>query len=240
MSFIKKSEKKILCVLNTFFNYEHIKLCFDSLYHDSIDYFILENKSPYSDKIEDYFKDKRLLGYLQSEKNITHGTVDFFIKNYRDMIMQYDYFTLTDGDVLVDNIDNLYEEIFSILDKPKVKVCCAMLDNSNLPNHPDAPKWLQKGPIVDGHYMNSGSGTFVMTFKSENVNFILDLEHVMDVAVHLSIKKCGGVSAVTIKNKVKHLTWDYYYDGNEYYEWKKNNQWTLSYCKDTANMKRII
>jgi hypothetical protein len=216
-------------------------MCFDSLYHDSIDYFILENKSKYSDKIENYFKDKRLLGYLQSEKNITHGTVDYFIKNYRDMVKQYDYFTLTDGDVLVDNVDNLYEEIFSILDKPKVKVCCAMLDNCNLPNHPEAPKWLQRGEIIDGQYMKSISGTFVMTFKRENFDFILDLGHVMDVAVHENIRKHGnGVSAVTIKNKVKHLTWDYYYDGNEYYEWKKNNQWTLKYCKETSNMKRIV
>ena len=48
-----------------------------------------------------------------------------------------------------------------------------------------------------------------------------------------------AVVSKTLINKAKHLTWDYYYNGNEYYEWKKNNQWTLGLHNKITNFKKI-
>ena len=208
-------EKKILCVLNTFFNYEHIIQCFESIYSDNIDFFILENKSKYSDKIESYFKTKKLIGYLQSEENITHGTVDYFLKNFKDLINQYDYLTITDGDLLVDDIELLYDEIKTILEYPNSEV-------------------------IDNLFLKGTSGTHMMTFKKENFNIVLDLNIMMDVYVHSKVFKLGGICAKTLKNKSKHLTWDYYYPTNEYYEWKLENQWTLSYHNKEKKIKVIL
>jgi hypothetical protein len=236
----KIMEKKILCVLNTFFNYEHIIQCFESIYSDNIDFFILENKSKYSDKIESYFKTKKLIGYLQSEENITHGTVDYFLKNFKDLINQYDYLTITDGDLLVDDIELLYDEIKTILEYPNVKVCCVDLKIDNLPNIPEAKTWIPDSEVIDNLFLKGTSGTHMMTFKKENFNIVLDLNIMMDVYVHSKVFKLGGICAKTLKNKSKHLTWDYYYPTNEYYEWKLENQWTLSYHNKEKKIKVIL
>jgi hypothetical protein len=232
--------KKILCVLNTFFNYEHIKQCFDSLYNDNVDFFILENKSKYSDNIENYFKQKNIIGYLQSSENITHGTVDFFYKNYAELIKKYEYFTITDGDLYVDNINLLYEELIDILNEEKVLVCSVQLKKDNLPKIPNSEKWIPNGEIINNKFMKSSSGTHMMTFKNENFNIFLNNPIMIDTYIHKSVKEKGGISAVTLKNKATHLTWDYYTDGNEYFEWKKENQWTLLPHEKKSEMKKII
>ena len=240
MSYLNNTDKKILCILNTFFNYEHIQQCFDSIYNENIDYFILENKSKYSDKIEEYFKSKKLLGYIQAQDNVTHGTVDYFFKNYKELINKYDYMTLTDGDVLVDDIDSLYEEIITILDCNNVKLCCINLDRCNLPPIKGSERWIEDGPNIENIYIKARSGTHMMTFKNDNFNIITNLDKVIDGTVHAKVKSINGILTKTIKNVGTHLTWDYYYDGNEYYEWKKNNQWTLGTHDKLTEMKHII
>lgn len=234
-------EKKILCVLNTFFNYDHIRECFDSIDTNEIDFFILENKSKYSDLIESYFKDKKVIGYIQSEENVTHGTVDYFIKNYKDLIEEYDYITITDGDLLVDDIRSLYSEIISILDEDRVMVCCVDLKNDNLPLHtiPESINWVPKSTTINNKYLNGFSGTHMLTLKKENLFLITSIDKFIDVTVQRNVMINNGVWAKTLINKAKHLTWDYYYNGNEYYEWKKNNQWTLGTHNKITNFKKI-
>ena len=79
-----------------------------------------------------------------------------------------------------------------------------------------------------------------MTFKNDNFNIITNLDKVIDGAVHAKVKSINGILTKTIKNVGKHLTWDYYYDGNEYYEWKTNNQWALRTHDKLTEMKHII
>lgn len=232
--------KKLLCVLNTFYNYKHIIECFDSLYTDKFDYFILENKSKYSDKIEEYFKTQNLVGYLQFEENITHGSVDVFLKEYKDLIKQYEYFTLTDGDLTVASVENTYNEVFGILDEPRVLVCCVdlLMDNLPLEHFPEAKHWIPRG-INRGKYIEGATGTHMLTLKNENLDILLDLPNIMDVFVRSAVSSRGGVWAKTIENKAKHLTWDYYYPGNEYLEWKLANQWVLGKHNKTCNYRVI-
>lgn len=233
-------KNKILCLVNTFFNYEHIKKCFDSIYSDNIDYFVMENKSKYSEQIEEYFKSKRLLGYVQAQENITHGTNDYFLQNYKDLINKYEYFTITDGDILVDNISDYYDEVINILNQPRVKVCSISLKDVNLPNLPGAKGWIPNGKIHEDKYMESWSGAHMMTFKKDNYQMFFNTTKLFDTNVHRNIRKSNGVSAVTLKNKGLHLTWDYYIDGNEYFEWKKNNSWVLNPHDKKTEMKKII
>lgn len=233
-------KNKILCVLNTFYNYEHIKLCLDSIWSDKIDFFILENKSDHSELIEEYIKTKKVIGYLQSEENITYKTVNFFFQNYKDLINSYEYFTISDGDLLIDDIDSLYDEMINILEKPNVKVCCVNLKQENLPKITGSESWIPKGRIVDNCYMTFKTGTHMMTFKKENFFIFLELENMLDNLVHKNVESYGGVSAVTIINKSKHLTWDYYLDGNEYYEWKLKNPWVLGLHTKNSTIKKII
>lgn len=231
---------KILCVLNVFMNYEHIVECFESIYQDGIDYFILENKSENSDKILEYFKTKRLVGYLQSEENVTYGTVNFFMKNYKELIDSYDYLTISDGDIKVFNVDSMYNEMFNILNDSIVKVCCVKIVKDNLPNIPGSSSWVPNGEIVDNRYIKSISGTFMMTFKKENFFIPQNIELFFDTHIHKYVKEVGGISAITLINESKHLTWDYYYDGNPYYEWKKNNQWVLTAHRKETKFNQVI
>lgn len=234
------SKNKTLCVLNTFFNHEHIIKCFESIYSEDVDYFILENKSKYSSLIESYFSNKRIIGYLQSEENITYGTVNYFYKEYRDLINQYEYFTITDGDLLVDDVKSMYSEIFNILNQKNVMVCCVDLHKDNLPKINGSETWIPDCETIDNLYKKCDSGTHMMTFKKENFNVFLDIKTMFDTHIHQHVKEKNGVSAKTLINKAKHLTWDYYYDGNEYYEWKKNNQWTLGVHNKTSKINRLI
>jgi len=234
-------DKKILCVLNTFFNYEHIKECFDSLYTDKVDFFILENKSKYSNLIESYFEDKNVIGYLQAEDNVTHGTVDYFLKNYLDLIQEYDYLTITDGDLLVDNIDSLYSEIISILDENRVLVCCVDLLSVNLPVDflPEAINWIPKSTIINNKFLHGFSGTHMLTIKKENIQLLTSINKFIDVEVQKNVTLNNGLWAKTLLNKAKHLTWDYDYEGNEYYDWKKNNQWTIGIHNKVTKFNKI-
>lgn len=46
---------KHICVFLAYQNIEHIKTSFESMYLDSVDYFIVENFSENSDSIKEFF-----------------------------------------------------------------------------------------------------------------------------------------------------------------------------------------
>jgi len=219
-------KNNILCVINGFYNHEHIAVFFDSIYRDYIDYVFLENYSKNSDLISDYFKDKRIIAHLRSEENITHGTVDYFLENYKGLIEEYEYLILTDADLLVEDIDSYIDEAKSILDMEKVMVCgiSLCLDNLPLEHHPEAIDWIHEGVIYD-EYILSSTGTHMLLIKKENLNILFKLKNIIDSFFWVEVNEKRGLWVRTLKNKAKHLTWDYYYPGNEYYEYKKNNEW---------------
>jgi hypothetical protein len=119
-------------------------------------------------------------------------------------------------------------------------VCSVDLKLDNLPNLPNSNNWIPKGNVINNKFIQANTGTHLMTFKKEFYHIFLNLTHMIDSNVHKSILKNGGISAKTLKNKAKHLTWDLYYPGNEYYEWKIKNQWTLTTHNRPKNIKKII
>ena len=220
-------KNNILVVANIFFNDDHVFQFFNSIERSYIDYVILENSSKNSGKIEDFFKNKKILNHFRSEENITHGTVDYFLKNYQELINSYNYLILTDGDILVYDIDSYLQEAKSILQRPEVYVCAITLDLENLPRqyHPESPGWIPSGPVIDNTYVRAPTGTHMLVIKKQHFHILFQMDRMIDSEFHSKICENGGTWARTILNKGKHLTWDYYYPGNEYYEWKIANQW---------------
>ena len=59
-----------IIVFQAFYTLEHIKMSFESMQTEGVDYYVVENPSPYSDSIREYFMTKNLKGYIQFEENI--------------------------------------------------------------------------------------------------------------------------------------------------------------------------
>lgn len=236
-----EKDSSILLVANIFYNHEHIFQFFNSVYRDNIDYVILENPSKNSPQIEDFFKDKKILKHLRSDENITHGTVDHFFKTDSDLIKKYDYLILTDGDILVYDFDSYLQEAKEILERKEVYVCGIELSSDNLPikSHPESIHWVPNGPKIDNKYMEVATGTHMLVIKNKYFHLLLEMKNIIDVFFYEKIYKNSGVWARTIINKGKHLTWDYYYPGNEYYEYKRANKWVQGRHNKKSNIRRI-
>src|SRR5271157_5185698 len=113
---------KHILVFFAFRNVEDIISSFDSMYLDTIDYFVVENKSDFSGDIEKYFSTKKLKGYIQFERNIAGNALSIFVKDFYDLLREYDIITMTDGDIYVADIKDTFDEIIKNLDYPKAVV----------------------------------------------------------------------------------------------------------------------
>ena len=67
---------KHICIFFIYNNLEHIIKSFESIQDPNVDYFIIENKSDNSSKIQEYFFTKNLKGYIQFEENISNNAMD--------------------------------------------------------------------------------------------------------------------------------------------------------------------
>lgn len=213
---------KHICVLICFNNYDHIKSCFESLYNDDIDFFIIENYSKNSDLISDFFMNQNIKGYIQFEKNITNKAVSIFVKDYLETLKQYEYITISDCDLTVLNSKNTFGEIKKNLDLDNVAVCCADLDMSNLPKIEGSDSWVPKPRNITSEYIEGDSGAHLMTIKNENLN-LFQVEKFIDSSILNRVFYVNKKWVKTLKNKAYHLTWDLYFHGNEYFEYKKSN-----------------
>ena len=148
------------------------------------------------------------------------------MKNYKELINEYEYLILTDADLLVEDIDSYINEAKSILDMEKVMVCGISLCLNNLPleHHPESINWVPEG-VVYNKYIIAPTGTHMLLIKNKNLNVLFELKNIIDSFLWVKVYEKDGLWVKTLKNKAKHLTWDYYYPGNEYYEYKKNNEW---------------
>lgn len=214
-------------------NYEHIFSTFNALKNDFSDFLIIENKSINSEVIKDFFLKQEILKYIFFEDNIAGNAVNIFLKDFSEIIKQYEYITITDADLKVDDSKKTFEEIFSILDLPEVGVCCVDLDMANLPDVPGAKQWV--APVIEETelYYTANTGIHLMTIRNENIGLIEDI-HFLDSLLSLNITKKNKKWVKTKKNKAVHLTWDLYFPGSPYYEYKLKNKdlWNkIKHCK---------
>ena len=233
-----RSIKNHICVLFCYHNYEHIKQCFDSIYDNKTDYFIVENKSTNSDNIEEFFREKKIAGYIQFEKNITNNAADIFLRDYLHRLKEYKYVTFSDCDLLVKDKGTLFDELFKNLEYKDVLISCADLEMKNLPKIKGSETWVPSSIARDG-YLEGFTGIHFLTIKSENLNFFKDI-HFLDTNLHLRCKRWKKKWVKTLNTKVYHLTWDLYIAGNEYFEFKLESHDSLWNHKTVCDYKVII
>jgi len=230
--------KKHICIFFAYNNIEHIIQSFDSLYSDSVDYFVVENSSENSRLIECYFASQKLIGYIQFEKNIWDNAMKTFLQDYKDLISQYDYITITDGDLLIDDIDLTFTELKEIVDIDKVGVCCVDLKLDNFPSDiKGSGRWLPNHSGIYDKYIVCGTGIQLMTFKREFFDIILEPTKFLDGKLRKNINWHGLLWVKTKINQATHLTWDLYYEGSPYYEFKLQPKWGKQW---ESRYKKII
>lgn len=230
--------KNHICILFCYNNYEHIVECFNSLYREETDYFIIENYSKNSDKIKDFFLTKKLKGYIQFKENITNNATSVFFMDFYNLLKEYKYVTLSDCDLLVKDKNALFTEIFKNLELEDVLVSCVDLDMKNLPNVPGSELWIPKG-IETNDYIEGLTGAWILTIKNENLDFFYNVKS-LDSAWHLKAKSLKKKWVKTRVNKAYHLTWDLYNPENEYYKFKekgRNKLWHHSKVCDYIKIK---
>lgn len=216
---------KHICVFLAYQNIEHIKLSFESMYLDSVDYFIVENFSENSDSIKEFFTKKKLKGYIQFEKNISATAVNIFIKNFYNLLCSYDIITITDGDLFIYDIKDAFQEIIQNLHLPSVGISSISLFQDN--NYTNKERIIGVDNYINKQKTFSVSspvfiqnGNYLTTFKKEDIHHLTNV-HYLDSCIYNYFLSMNKASVATSKNTAYHLTWDLYFDGNPYYEWKK-------------------
>lgn len=246
--------KKHILIFFCFNNTEHIKKSFDSMTHEDIDYFIVENKSKNSDDIKKYFLEQKqvrnnIVGYIQFQKNIVANAMNIFLKNYMKLLEQYEYITITDGDYYIYDMNSTLKEILGAFNNSR----CAI---SSVDIYP-LSNWRCSNRIIGtDHYINimkqrqnstpnniiTSSGTLsLMTLQKKDLNLI-KLPHFMDGYIRNKVIEASKLWYITVKNQCYHLTDECCYDathGDEYMTWKRsiNNIW---YCMEDSNYFNLI
>jgi hypothetical protein len=173
-------------------------------------------------KLKIFFETKKILSHIRFDENITNDAVNIFIKDYSEVLNKYDYITFSDCDLIIDNSDQTFREIKKNLEFNDIVVSCVDLNMSNLPKVTGSENWIPNPINITDDYIECDTGIHLMTIKRkdfwiiENVNFL-------DSTLISNVKKNKKKWVKTLINKAYHLTWDLYYDGNEYFEYKKNN-----------------
>lgn len=229
-----------ICILWCYNNFEHIARCFESIYMDNKDYFIIENPSPNSPQIEGYFKNKRLAGYIQFEQNISDNAVKIFFKDYESLLRQYPYITFSDGDLRIYNAPNTFQEIWSILQHPEVGVCTVDLKLDNFPYQIAKPhQWLPAPKEVTMDYVWCDTGSHLLTLENKNLDILLNSPKAIDNCFRMACASKGLRWVKTKINKAYHLTWDYYKRGHPYYEFRVKNPNIFNH-KNICNYRKIV
>lgn len=219
--------KKHLVVVFVYNNLEHIKTCFESLYLDEVDYFIVENKSKHSKEIKEYFETKRIIGHICFEENISATAIDIFIKDYFETMREYEYVSITDGDIYVSDAKATFKEVIDNLDRePSAFISSVDLwlgnhyENENKVTGTNHLDWYMANTSnVDGHKLGS-TASHLLTVKNLRLDVFQNI-HFIDTNLNNKIINMGGRWVSTLRNLAYHLTWDLYVEGNEYYEFKK-------------------
>lgn len=215
--------------LIVFLAYQHLDIVsksFESIKDADADIFIVENQSENSDLILDYFKDKKYIGYIQFHENVANSAMNIFIADYWELIQQYEYVTFTDGDLYVQDVKAMFDEIFDAFKNPEVAISSADLWQGN--NYLNLERLGLEMFIKESEYNESSfgsiqghTGNFFITVKHQDIALLKQCKLYLDSFLAETVNSMNKKWFKTNKNKVYHLTWDLYFNGNPYYEFKK-------------------
>ena len=208
-----------ICILICYKNIDHIKECFESLYTENIDFFIIENFSDNSEEIYNFFKTKKIKGYIRFEKNITNNAVTIFIRDNIELLKQYKFITFSDCDLIIKNSEETFAEIKKNLYFEDVVISCVDLDMNNLPKVVNSESWVPPPINVTSDYIEGWCGVHLMTLKQNDL-WIVEKIPFLDSNIKNKVIMYEKKWVKTLNSKAYHLTWDLYYEGNDYYEFK--------------------
>jgi hypothetical protein len=231
-----------------FIAYKHVdivKSSLDSVFdYQNSDVFVVENKSENSVELENYFNTKDLVGYIQFESNIANSAVTIFIKDFWDLILKYDYVTITDGDLLIADINETFKEIILALSNSEIGVASADLWQGNnylYDERKGLPEYISDSKNNETEFgcIEGNTGAFFITLRNENIYILKDLLFVDSYLYH-RLTAFQKKWFKTRKNLVYHLTWDLYVEGNEYFEYKKQVYDKIFFEEKQSNYTKLI
>lgn len=215
--------------LIVFLAYQHLDIVsksFESIKDADADIFIVENQSESSKLILDFFRDKNHIGYIQFHENVANSAMNIFIADYWGLIQQYEYVTFTDGDLYVQDVKAMFDEIFDAFKNPEVAISSADLWQGN--NYLNLERlgleiFIKENErneslfgSIEGH-----TGNFFITVKHQDIALLKQCKLYLDSFLAETVNSMNKKWFKVNKNKVYHLTWDLYFNGNPYYEFKK-------------------
>jgi hypothetical protein len=245
-------DNKHVVIFLAFLNADDVITSFDSIKNvDGVDYIIVENDSENHPQIKEYFisNEQNIKSYFYFEKNISSTAIDVIISNLYNELMNYDYITITDGDLYVYDFNDLLKELRGILDNdPSVMVASSSLWTKNDYNLPNSRRVIGIQPYVENQIHNRNitwgahykiSANNFVTIRKQHLIHLLDI-HYIDTTIYHKATSLNMRWAQTVRNSSYHLTWDKYIDGHPYYEWKKkviNHIWNP---KEKINPIKLI
>lgn len=229
-----------LCILFCYQNIQHIKQCYESLYLNNIDFFVVENYSLNSEQIADYFsKCKNIIGHIRFDENITYRANEIFFEDYFKLCEQYNFITITDCDLLIKTKD-AWEEIKNNLNFKDVGISCIDLCLKNFPYHiNNSDSWIPSPIDITDSYIECKTGVHLLTVKKENFS-ILKTKPFIDYNIHNEIYNLNLKWVKTKFNKAIHLTWDLYNENGDYLKYKIENIHSLWNHLKTSNYTILI
>jgi hypothetical protein len=218
--------KKHLIVFLAYKHLDIVSKSFESIKDVDADIFIVENQSENSTAIADYFEDKNHIGYIQFHENVANSSMSIFIADYWILIEQYEYVTFTDGDLFVYDSKAMFDEIFDAFKDPQVIVSSADLWQGN--NYQNAVRLNTDDFLQEMSSNQSGfgsvqghTGNFFITVKHQDINIFRLNKLYLDSFLAETVNGLNRSWYKVNRNKVYHLTWDLYVEGNPYFEFKK-------------------
>lgn len=218
--------KKHLIVFLAYQHLDIVRCSFESIRGTDADIFVVENQSENSKVIAEYFADKDHIGYIQFHENVANSSMTIFIQDYWELITQYEYVTFTDGDLFVYDAKAMFDEIFDAFKDPQVIISSADLwqgnnyQNTERLGKEDFLKEMCSNQSIFGS-VQGHTGNFFVTIKHEDINLVRLNKLYLDSFLAETVNSMNRSWFKTNKNKVYHLTWDLYYEGNPYFEFKK-------------------
>lgn len=218
--------KKHLIVFLAYQHLDIVRCSFESIKNVDADIFVVENKSENSTLIADYFKDQNQIGYIQFHENVANSSMNIFIDDFWDFINQYEYVTFTDGDLFVYDAKGMFEEVFDAFKDPQVIISSADLWQGN--NYQNAERlgtdsFLQEMSSNQTEFgsIQGHTGNFFITIKNQDIGIVKQGRLYLDSYLAEAVNSMSRTWFKTNRNKVYHLTWDLYFEGNPYFEFKK-------------------
>lgn len=234
--------EKLLVIFNCYFNYKDIEKTIISILDNNVpvDIIFLENPSKYSNKIREIAIKYKIFKHYICSDNIECNTWTLFINTHMDIIKQYNYIAMTEGDTVLSN--GSINECLTILKKYNNCGNCSIDIDLNYEKYGKLPirEWV---PVPIDHE-DCYEGIFGWQFMIFKQHFLLDFISAInnkeiagyialgsDVFYGLSdtnlftyVNRRGTRWLRTKKHNLDHIGWEHYLDDNdEYYVEKRKS-----------------